>query len=63
MPPIARAELTPRRESLEAVFRELTADHHDGAGSVGPPPPPPVVPSGGSSDHAAAFAGGGTVER
>jgi hypothetical protein len=27
------AELTPRRESLEAVFRELTSDHDDPTGS------------------------------
>jgi ABC-2 type transport system ATP-binding protein len=55
------AELTPRRESLEAVFRELTADHHDAAGSAGPPPPPPpTTPSGGANDQAAAFAAGRT---
>ena len=33
------AELTPRRESLEAVFRELTADHRD---AEPPTPDPPV---------------------
>ena len=30
------AELTPRRESLEAVFRELTAEHVDPAPASGP---------------------------
>jgi len=29
------AELTPRRESLEAVFRELTSDHPDSPASLG----------------------------
>ena len=43
------AELTPRRESLEAVFRELTADHHDAAGAGQPPPAPHASPTGGSS--------------
>jgi ABC-2 type transport system ATP-binding protein len=56
------AEITPRRESLEAVFRELTADHHEAAGSAGPPPPPapPASPADGSGDQAAAFAAGRT---
>jgi ABC-2 type transport system ATP-binding protein len=35
------AELTPRRESLEAVFRELTSDHADAV----PPPDPAIRPS------------------
>ena len=46
------AELTPRRESLEAVFRELTADHHEGAGPGGTLPAPPAPPTGGSNDAA-----------
>ncbi|HEX2756200.1 MAG TPA: ABC transporter ATP-binding protein [Candidatus Limnocylindrales bacterium] len=34
------AELAPRRESLEAVFRELTSDHPDGPPPTTPAPPP-----------------------
>ncbi len=61
------AELTPRRESLEAVFRELTADHHDAAEPGGPPPAPPEVRPGGSNDEVvtttATAAGTGGTER
>jgi ABC-2 type transport system ATP-binding protein len=32
------AELTPRRESLEAVFRELTSDHEPSSGAAVPAP-------------------------
>jgi ABC-2 type transport system ATP-binding protein len=32
------AELTPRRESLEAVFRELTSDHEPPSGAAVPAP-------------------------
>jgi ABC-2 type transport system ATP-binding protein len=53
------AELTPRRESLEAVFRELTSDHADAV----PPPDSAVRPSAPPGpDAAAAAAGSGTVQ-
>ena len=46
------AELTPRRESLEAVFRELTADRPDGSAT-------PLEPAPAAAEAIAAAAGGG----
>jgi ABC-2 type transport system ATP-binding protein len=53
------AELTPRRESLEAVFRELTSDHADAAPSPGPAVRPSAPPG---PDAAPAAAGTETVQ-
>jgi ABC-2 type transport system ATP-binding protein len=44
------AELTPRRESLEAVFRELTSDHQEVPSSTPPVPEPPATAGSRAAD-------------